>query len=156
VLYRNKGQRQFEDITKSAGLAISIYGMGVTVGDFDNDGRPDLFITGVGGNRLFRNVSDKNGIRFEDVTAKSGDLRDADSWPDAKGEAFLKHAGSISFPSSAAFVDYDNDGLLDIFVCNYVNWSPKFDLDQGFTLQGAGERGYGSPRAFGGCHCSLY
>src|SRR5262249_13876440 len=129
-------------------------------GDFDNDGWPDLFITGVGGNRLFRNVpvdpnDPKKGRRFVDVTREAGDLANADSWPAAKGEDFLRHDRPINFSSSAAFVDYDGDGLLDLFVCNYVTWSPRFDLDQGFVLLGHG-RAFGPPRAFPGAQCFLY
>jgi hypothetical protein len=155
ALYRNLGGGKFEDVTARAGLAVTMYGMGVTVGDFDNDGRPDVFITGVGGNRLFRNVSDKDGIRFVDVTREAGDLVKADSWP-APGEGdFLKREKPLSFPSSAAFLDYDGDGLLDIFVCNYVSWSPVADLSQGFNRSGRG-RTFGPPTAFGGTHCTLY
>src|SRR5262249_27422355 len=112
ALYRNKGGRQFEDVTEAAGLKVTMYGMGVTVGDFDNDGWPDLFIPGAGGNRLFRNVpvdpnDPKKGRRFVDVTREAGDLANADSWPAAKGEDFLRHDRPINFSSSAAFVDYD-------------------------------------------------
>lgn len=156
ALCRNKGTFEFEDVTEKAGLAITMYGMGVTVGDYDNDGWPDIFITGVGGNRLFRNEPDGNGGRkFVEMTCQAGDLFDAQSWPDGKGDAFLGHAVPISFPSSAAFVDYDNDGKLDIVVCNYVTWSPKIDLDQKLTLEGL-ERAYLPPRAFRGSYCSLY
>jgi hypothetical protein len=154
ALYRNRGDRTFEDVTVAAGLNVTLYGMGVTVGDFDNDGWPDLFVTGVGGNRLFRNVPDgKGGRRFVDVTAQAGDLAKANSWP--AGGAFINHEAPVNFASSAAFVDYDNDGKLDLFVCNYVTWSPRFDLGQGFTLAGR-EPAYGPPRAFPGTHCTLY
>ncbi|MCI0378967.1 MAG: CRTAC1 family protein [Gemmataceae bacterium] len=158
AFYRNLGKGQFENVTEKSGLAITMYGQGVTVGDYDNDGWPDLFITGVGGNRLLRNVGDaKTGRRFVDVTKDAGDLTDADSWPAARGDAFLAHADALAWPSSAAFVDFDNDGKLDLFVCNYLTWSPKIDLDQRFTLTGAGqERAYGPPRAFQGTHCTLY
>src|SRR5262249_2975301 len=137
ALYRNKGNFQFEDVTEKVGLNITMYGMGVTVGDYDNDGWPDIFVTAVGGNRLFHNEPDGNGGRkFGEGTAKAGDLADDRSWPDVKGDDFLAHAKPISFPSSAAWVDFDNDGKLDIVVCNYVTWSPKFDLDQKFVLLG--------------------
>jgi hypothetical protein len=157
ALYRNLGNGKFEDVTKDSGLALTMYGMGVTVGDYDNDGWPDVFITALSGNRLFRNVpvdaSDpKKGRKFVDVTAASGDLARSD-WP--SGGDFLARQAPISFPSSCAFLDYDNDGLLDLFVCNYITWSPDIDLRQGFTLQGQG-RAYGPPRAFRGSHCALY
>src|SRR5439155_11989601 len=75
ALYRNQGDGSFADVTKACGLDGTLFGMGVAVGDFDNDGWPDIFITGMGGNRLFRNVADAaGGRRFLDVTAVAGDL----------------------------------------------------------------------------------
>jgi hypothetical protein len=153
MLYRNRGHNTFEDVTKQAGLDVTLYGMGVTVGDYDNDGWPDVFVTAVGGNRLYHNTAGAKGRRFVDVTANAGDLAKFDSWP--AGGNVMNREDPISFPSSAAFFDYDKDGLLDLFVCNYVVWSPRIDLDQGFTLQG-GARAYGPPRAFKGTHCTLY
>jgi hypothetical protein len=153
ALYRNKGDGTFEDVTKECGLDVTMYGMGVTVGDFDNDGWPDIFITGLGGNRLFRNVpGEGDKRRFEDVTKSAGDLADGSGLP---GSDFFNIQEPIPFPSSAAFVDYNNDGLLDLFVCYYVTWSPGKDLDQRFTLKGIG-RAYGPPRAFTGSHCKLF
>jgi hypothetical protein len=155
ALYRNKGNGEFEDVTEKAGLALTIFGMGVTVGDYDNDGWPDVFITALGGNHLFHNVSDGQGRRrFEEVTHKAG-VSGANDWPRVKGDDFLKVRTPISFPSSAAFVDYDGDGLLDLFVCNYVTWSPGFDLGQPFQLKGGG-RAFGPPTAFEGAQCILY
>jgi hypothetical protein len=155
ALYRNKGNGEFEDVTEKAGLAVTMFGMGVAVGDYDNDGWPDVFITAVGGNHLFHNVSDgKGGRRFEEVTERAG-VGGASDWPRVKGEEFLKLHTPISFPSSATFVDYDGDGLLDLFVCNYVTWSPGFDLAQGFQLKGGG-RAFGPPTAFEGAQCILY
>ena len=149
ALYRNKGDGTFEDVTKKSGLDVTMYGMGVTVGDFNNDGWPDIFVTGVGGNRLFQN-DQKGG--FIDVTAQAGDLARGTGLP---AKDFLDCADPIPFPSSAAFVDFDNDGLLDLFVCYYVTWSPAFDLGQKFNLKGHG-RAFGPPRAFTGAHCVLY
>ncbi|HLJ92964.1 MAG TPA: CRTAC1 family protein [Gemmataceae bacterium] len=155
ALYRNKGNGEFEDVTAKAGLAVTVYGMGVTVGDYDNDGWPDVFITAVGGNRLFRNVSDgQGGRRFEDVTETAG-VGGQDNWPKPSEGEFLKVRRPITFPSSAAFLDYDGDGLLDLFVCNYVSWSPSFDLGQPFQLTGSG-RAFGPPTAFEGTQCVLY
>jgi hypothetical protein len=154
ALYRNKGDGTFEDVTAATGLALTMYGMGVTVGDYNNDGWPDVFITAVGGNHLFRNVSNGNGgRRFEDVTRFAG-VAGPKLWPDVNGD-FLQVRAPISFPSSAAFLDYDGDGLLDLFVCNYVSWSPAFDLSQPFTLRG-GSRAYGPPLSFEGAQCILY
>jgi hypothetical protein len=157
-LYRNLGGGKFEDVTEQAGLAVSMYGMGVTVGDYDNDGYPDLFITGVGGNRLFRNEEapagkGANGRRFRDVTASAG-VGGPGGWP-TDGKDFLKHDKPICWSTSAAFLDYDGDGLLDLFVCNYVTWSPVIDLAQHFSLTGKG-RSYGPPRSFEGSQCFLY
>jgi hypothetical protein len=154
ALYRNKGDGTFEDVTHEVGLDITMYGMGVTVGDFDNDGWPDIFVTGLGGNRLFRNQDNSKGGRcFVDVTAAAGDLgKSATGLPT---HDFLNAQEPIPFPSSAAFLDYDNDGLLDLFVCSYVTWSPKLDLTHGCTLKGAG-RAFCPPRAFRGAHCFLY
>jgi HEAT repeat protein len=150
ALYRNKGDGTFEDVTAAAGLAVTLYGMGVTVGDYDNDGWPDVFITAVGGNRLFHNES---GRRFVDVTARAG-VGGPGGWPATKAGAFLNHATPINFSSSATFLDYDGDGRLDLFVCNYVGWSPAFDLSHDFKLSGI--RTYGQPRGFAGTHCFLY
>jgi hypothetical protein len=156
ALYRNRGDGTFEDVTKLAGLDVNLYGLGVAVGDFDNDGYPDLFITALGGGRLFHNVPRPGGGRmFVDVTDRSGDLKPQRAWPPARGEAFFAWDQPVDFPSSAAFLDYDKDGLLDLFVCSYVQWSPRADLTQGFTLVGLG-RAYGPPRTFEGAHCRLY
>jgi hypothetical protein len=154
ALYRNKGDGTFEDVTEATGLAVTMYGMGVTVGDYDNDGWPDIFVTGVGGSRLFHNVNGSNGRRFEDVTHAAG-VGGRDHWPAVSASDFLELRTPVSFPSSAAFLDYDGDGRLDLFVCNYVSWSPVADLSQGFQLTG-GDRAFGPPTAFEGAQCILY
>jgi hypothetical protein len=148
-LYRNKGGGVFEDVTEAVGLNVTLYGMGATVGDYDNDGWPDIFVSGVGGNRLFRNLG---GKRFEDVTATAC-VGGPGGWT-TQGD-FTKVKSLVSFPSSATFVDYDGDGWLDLFVCNYITWSPDLDLSQEFQLKGAG-RAYGPPWPFEGAQCTLY
>jgi hypothetical protein len=148
-LYRNNHDGTFTDVTKKAGLDVTLYGMGVAVGDYDNDGWPDVFITAVGGNRLFRNDKGK----FIDVTAAMG-VGGPGGWP-AGGGNFLDHKELINWSSSATFVDYDGDGKLDLFVCNYVAWSPSLDVNQPFTLTGS-VRAFGPPRAFEGTVCFLY
>jgi hypothetical protein len=154
ALYRNQGDGTFADVTTAVGLNITLYGMGVTVGDCDNDGWPDLFITGVGGNRLFHNEGTTNGGRhFVDVTRAAG-VEGPGGWPAVLDGDFLRQDKPLSFASSAAFFDYDGDGRLDLFVCNYVTWSPAFDLSHDFKLGGV--RTYGPPRGFQGAQCCLY
>jgi hypothetical protein len=127
ALYRNDGKGHFEDVTKQAGLDLCFFGQGVAVGDYDNDGDPDLYVTALGGGRLFRN----DGGKFTDVTAEAN-ARAGDGWL-----------------SSAAFFDMDNDGDLDLFVCQYVAWTAEYDKGQGFQLTGRpDERAYGPPTAF--------
>jgi hypothetical protein len=131
ALYRNNHDGTFRDITRASGLDIEIYGMGVAVGDYDNDGRDDLYVTALGGDHLFHN---EGGGRFRDVTRESG-IRNA------------------AFSSSAAWVDYDRDGKLDLFVANYVQWSPKGDL--WCSLDGA-TKSYCTPESYKGVSSKLY
>jgi hypothetical protein len=105
-LYHNNRNLTFTDVTEKAGLAGAGYGMGVAVGDYDNDGRPDLYLASLTGNQLFHNNGDGT---FTDVTAKAGV---------AGGE----YNGRKMWSVSAAWVDYNNDGLLDLFVSNYCQW----------------------------------
>jgi hypothetical protein len=135
ALYRNDGTGQFEDVTKDSGLDISLYGMGAAVGDYDRDGRVDIFISAVGTNRLFHNEGEG---QFRDVTDATGIGGAADEWS-----------------SSCGWLDYDSDGDLDLFVCNYVKWSREFDESQGFQLTGGG-RAYGRPQSFEGTFPYLY
>lgn len=139
ALYRNDtppgGPVRFTDVTAGSGLRATLYGMGAATGDYDNDGRVDVFITGIGGNRLFRNEG--NG-RFHDVTAQAGAGGAPDAWS-----------------TSAAFFDFDNDGDLDLFVCNYVQWSRELDLRVDYRLAGIG-RAYGPPMNFPGTFPYLY
>src|SRR5947199_1347488 len=109
-LYRNLGGGKFRDVTAEVGLEHVGCGMGVAVGDFDNDGYPDLFLTCYGkANVLYHNVRDgKGGRRFADVTGKAG-LADHPDWRTRP-----------NYSTSAAFLDYNNDGALDLFVCSYV------------------------------------
>ncbi|NNJ84249.1 MAG: CRTAC1 family protein [Gammaproteobacteria bacterium] len=134
ALYQNDGAGRFTDVTARAGLHVTLYGMGVAVGDVDNDGWVDVFLSAVGGNRLFRN---ERG-RFHDVTEDAGVAGEGDAWS-----------------TGSAFIDYDNDGDLDLFVGNYVRWSRDIDLAIGFQLTGIG-RAYGPPTTFAGTYPYLY
>jgi hypothetical protein len=156
TLYRNRGDGTFEDVTEEAGLAVTLYGMGVAVGDFDNDGFPDLYVTGVGGCRLFRNVpGEGRRRRFLDVTTEAG-VGGPGGWPASAGsESFAAWQTPIAFASSATFLDYDGDGRLDLFVCYYVTWSPARDLSIDASLTGIG-RSYLQPTQFEGAQCVLY
>jgi len=135
ALYRNEGGGTFTNVTTGSGLDVPLYGMGLAIGDYDNDGLRDVFVTAVGSNRLFRN---EGGGRFRDTTAESGAGGASEAWS-----------------TSAAWLDCDNDGRLDLFVCNYVRWSEEIDREVGYTLVGVG-RAYGPPMNFQGAFPSLF
>jgi hypothetical protein len=155
-LYRNHGDGRFSDVTEEAGLGEPIYGMGVTAADYDNDGWCDLFITGVGGDRLYRNVERPEGVRgFLDTTSTAG-VGGPGGWPnDADAESFGTSRAPLAWSSSASFLDFDGDSHLDLFVCRYVSWSPVADRELGFQIAGLG-RAYGPPTSFSGSQCVLY
>lgn len=131
-LYHNNHDGTFTDVTHKAGLELELFGMGVAVGDYDNDGYDDLFVTAYGQNHLFHNNG--NGT-FTDVTQKSG------------------LAGIKEFSTSAAWVDYDKDGRLDLVVGNYVQWSPESDLY--CTLDGK-SKSYCTPESYKGASLRLW
>ncbi len=131
ALYRNNRNGTFANITKGSGLEVEVYGMGAAAGDYDNDGRQDVYITALEGDRLFRNLG--NG-KFQDVTAASG----------------IKNA---NFGTSAAWLDFDKDGKLDLFVANYVQWSQ--DKDLWCSLDGA-TKSYCTPESYKGVASKLY
>lgn len=151
-LFLNRGGWKFEDATSAWGLSVPLYALGGCAGDLDNDGHMDLVITAVGGNRVFHNDA---GKRFVDVTGPSGIGEEKGSaWPEA-ADSFGKRINPVHFPSSATLLDYDNDGLVDIFVCSYVTWAPGTDKSIASTLTGD-KRGYVSPKSFEGSACRLY
>ncbi|HEY2458552.1 MAG TPA: CRTAC1 family protein [Candidatus Acidoferrum sp.] len=131
-LYHNNHDGTFTDVTHKAGLDIEVFGMGVAVGDFDNDGYDDLFVTAMGQSRLFHNNG--NGT-FTDVTQKAGLM------------------GPNEFSTSAAWVDYDKDGKLDLVVANYVQWSMQRDLY--CTLDGK-SKSYCTPESYKGTSVRLW
>jgi hypothetical protein len=156
AFYRNNGDGTFTDVTREVGLDVTMYGQGITVGDYDNDGWVDVFISGVGGHRLFKNVpGGPLGRRFQDETKTAG-VGGPGGWPECRTyEEFLQWKTPISFGSSAAWLDYDGDGRLDLFVCHYVTWSPRIDLEIDSKLTGAG-RAFVPPTQFEGAQCMLF
>lgn len=132
ALYRNNRNGTFTDVTKAAGLDIEVYGMGVAVGDFDNDGFPDIYVTCVGQNRLLRNTGKGT---FVDITKQAG------------------LAGREAFSTSAMWVDIDRDGHLDLFVCNYVRWQRERDV---FCSLDGRQKSYCTPEAYRGDTCWLF
>ncbi len=131
ALYRNNKDGTFTDVTVEAGLAVEMYGMGVAVADYDNDGDEDIYITALGPDHLFRNEGD---AKFRDVTEESG-IRNS------------------AFATSAAWLDYDRDGRVDLFVDNYVEWSPKSDL--WCSLDGE-TKSYCTPESYKGVSSRLF
>jgi hypothetical protein len=131
-LYHNNHDGTFTDVTHKAGLDIPMFGLGAAVGDYDNDGHDDLFVTAVGQSHLFHNNG--NGT-FTDVTKAAG------LW------------GHDEFSTSAAWVDYDRDGKLDLVVANYVQWSLKNDLF--CTLDGT-HKSYCTPESYKGTSVRLW
>ena len=131
ALYRNNRDGTFTDVTAASGLGVQAYGMGVAAGDYDNDGRTDLYVTAVGRNRLFRNLGN---LKFADVTASAG-------------------VGTDGFSASAAWFDYDRDGRLDLFVTRYVDW--KLEKDIRCSLDGK-NKSYCTPEAYKGQSPVLY
>jgi enediyne biosynthesis protein E4 len=136
-LFHNNHDGTFTDVTEKAGVAGAGYGMGVAVGDFDNDGWPDLFVANVTANQLFHNNGDGT---FTDVTTKAG----------LQG-AILD--GKKMWSAGAGWFDYNNDGLLDLFVVNYCKWEVNQDP---YCTIGGGARGYCHPQYYAATHNSLY
>ncbi len=132
ALYHNNHDGTFTDVTAKAGLAVEMYGMGVAIGDYNNDGFDDIFVTAVGQNHLFRNNGDGT---FTDVTKQAG------LW------------GPNEFSTGAAWVDYDRDGHLDLVVANYVQWTPANDIY--CTLDGK-TKSYCTPESYQGTSLRLW
>jgi len=133
-LYNNDGTGHFSDVSASAGLAINSYGMGLAVGDYDNDGWDDVYITTLNKNYLLHNEQGK----FVDVSASSGTAGFDKDWGTA-----------------AVFFDFDNDSDLDLFVANYVEWTPQINLEIDFRVTGIG-KSYSTPTHYAGAESRLY
>lgn len=131
ALYRNNKNGTFTNITAGSGLDVEMYGLGVSVADYDNDGKSDVYITALEGDRLFQNLG---GGKFKDVTAASG----------------IKNA---NFGNSSAWLDYDRDGKLDLFVANYVQWNSKGDL---WCSMDGTAKSYCTPESYKGTQSKLY
>ena len=131
ALYRNSGTGKFVNVTAGSGLDVEMYGMGVAAADFDNDGRQDLYVTALEGDRLFQNLG---GGKFRDITKAAG-------------------IANANFATSAAWLDYDKDGHLDLFVANYVQWNQKTDI--WCSLDGV-SKSYCTPESYKGTSSKLY
>jgi hypothetical protein len=131
ALYHNNHDGTFTDVTAGSGLDVEMYGLGVAIADYDNDGREDVYITALEGDRLFHNEG--NG-KFRDVTRAAG----------------IQNA---NFGTSAAWLDYDRDGRVDLFVANYVQWTPQTDL--WCSLDGA-TKSYCTPESYKGTRSRLF
>jgi enediyne biosynthesis protein E4 len=131
ALYHNNKNGTFTDVTREAGLAVEMYGMGVAAADYDNDGNVDVYVTALGQNRLFRN---QGGGKFKDVSAAAG----------------VAHEG---FSTGAMWLDYDRDGHLDLFVADYVEWTAANDL---FCSLDGKSKSYCTPESYKGRSPTLY
>ena len=135
ALFANDGHGAFHDVSKETGLDVTVYGMGAACGDYDNDGKVDLFISCLGRNHLYHN----EGGKFVDVTDQAGVGGAEKDWS-----------------TSCGWFDCDQDGDLDLLVCHYVDWTREYDLAQEFRLVGGNERAYGRPQNFGGTFPALF
>lgn len=131
-IYRNRGELRFEDVTDQTGLGYTGFSAGLAVGDFDNDGFPDVYVTCFGANQMYLNRGDGT---FEEVGARAG-------------------VGHVQWGTSAACLDFDNDGLLDLYVCNYGRWSLETNPYCGDQARGV--RVFCSPRSIEPVHDVLY
>lgn len=131
ALYHNNHNGTFTNVTAGSGLDVEMYGLGVAIADYDNDGREDIYITALEGDRLFHNEG--NG-KFKDVTKAAGIV-------------------NANFGTSAVWFDYDRDGKVDLFVANYVQWTQKGDL--WCSLDGA-TKSYCTPESYKGNSSRLF
>ena len=130
VLYRNDGDNTFTDVTNEAGIGSTAYGVGAAVGDYNNDGDIDLYVTNFGADQLYRNNGDST---FTDVTTHAG-------------------VGNSNWGTSCAFADVDNDGHLDLYVANYAAYAPENDI----RCEERGVHVYCGPHAYPAVHDTFY
>ncbi len=135
ALYHNDGNGKFSDVSRAAGLDLVMQGMSATAGDYDNDGYPDLFVTGVGQCRLLHNQRDGT---FTDVTETAGVGGDEQTWS-----------------TGATWIDIDGDGKLDLVVAHYARWPQEVGLSTAFGVAAMGHS-YGAPTGFMGAFPSVY
>ena len=131
TLYRNNKNGTFTNVTAGSGLDVEMYALGIAVGDYDNDGRDDLYVTALEGDRLFHN---EGNLKFRNVTKISGIV-------------------NAAFGTSAAWFDYDRDGRLDLYVANYVQWTREKDL--WCSLDGV-SKSYCTPESYKGVTSRLF
>jgi hypothetical protein len=137
-LYRNSGNGTFQDVTFQTGLNLNLYGMGCSFADYDSDGDSDIYLTALGDNKLLRN----DGTKFTDVTTAYG----------VSGSSSNK-AEPPAWSTGSTWLDFDHDGWLDLFVCNYVKWTPDTDI---FTTLDGRTKSYATPQQYQGETCRLY
>lgn len=140
-LYKNNGSLKFADVSKSSGLDIVTFGMGAATGDLDADGDPDLIVTSLGDTMLLKN----DGGVFHNIAAEAG--LSTPRWKDASG------AEHPMWGTAAALLDYNNDGVLDLFVAAYVKWSPETDI---FATFDGKTKVFTTPDLYPGDSCRLY
>lgn len=137
-LYRNRGDGTFEDVTEATGVGVVRYGMGCAIADYDNDGDEDIYITAVDGNVLLRN----DAGRFTDVTREANITGRDPREPDI-----------VPWSTAATWLDYDQNGFLDLYVANYVRWTPETDL---FTTLDGKNKSYATPQQYHGQSGRMY
>ncbi len=134
ALYRNNRDGTFTDITRGSGLDMEMFGMGAAVGDYDNDGRVDLYVTGLNRSYLFQNQSSGGVARFREVSEQAG----------------VRNNG---WGTSACWFDYDKDGKLDLFVCHYIEWKPAIDV---YASRDGKVKSYTGPLSYKAESCRLF
>ncbi|MBT6145051.1 MAG: CRTAC1 family protein [Gemmatimonadetes bacterium] len=142
AVYSNDGMGQFTDVTRGSGLDVPVQGMGITAADYDADGDTDLYVTTLGPNLL---LQQRSAWQYAEVAPQAG--VEGSTWTDEEGRSHPE------WSTSATWVDVDDDGLADLFVANYVQWSPENDLY--FSFDGE-NKSYATPPQYKGSTPRLY